>query len=149
MLKPTPDPKGYLRLGFSINGKLHRFKLHRLVAQTFIPNPDNLPQVNHKDENKTNNSVDNLEWCNNAYNHGYGTRDQRAKNTLTNRKNLSLPVLCVETGIVYPSIMEAQRQTGARNIGGCCSGNRHTAGGYHWKYATNMRRVNGYMQDVG
>lgn len=148
LLAPHPDGKGYLRVKFWENRKGYTFKVHRLVAQAFIPNPDNLPQVNHKDETKDNNSVDNLEWCDNTYNHGFGTRDERAKKTLTNRKNLSLPVLCIETGIVYPSIREAYRQTGAKNIYMCCSGIRHTAGGYHWKYATNMRRINGYMQEV-
>lgn len=148
LLTAHPDKKGYLRVTFWKDNKGHTYKVHRLVAQAFIPNPLNLPQVNHRDENKENNSVDNLEWCDNTYNHGFGTRDERAKQTLTNRKNLSLPVECIETGIIYPSIMEARRQTGLRNISECCRGNRHTAGGFHWKYATNKRRINGIIQEV-
>ena len=148
LLTPKHDTKGYLRVSFSEKGKGHTFKVHRLVAQAFIPNPLNLPQVNHKDENKENNAVENLEWCDNSYNRNYGTRNERSNKALMNRKNESVPVQCIETGVVYPSIREAYRQTGAKNIGQCCIGKRNTAGGCHWKYATNLRRINGYMQEV-
>lgn len=148
LLTPQPDKKGYLRVKFWENNKGYTFKVHRLVAQAFIPNPNNLPQVNHKDEDKKNNTVENLEWCDGIYNLNYGTRKERSDKALTNRLNLSLPVICVETGIEYPSIQEARRQTNIRNIGMCCSGNRHSAGGFHWKYATNRRRINGYMQEI-
>ena len=148
ILKVHPDSKGYLRVKFSRHNKGYTFKVHRLVAQAFIPNPNNMPQVNHIDENKLNNSFDNLEWCDNTYNHNYGTRDERARKTLTNRENESLPVKCIETGIIYPSICEAVRKTHIRNIGECCRGNRRKAGGLHWEYATNKRRINGYIQEV-
>ena len=74
--------KGYYQVSLWKNGKRKIFLVHRLVAQTFIPNPDNLPQVNHKDENKLNNCVNNLEWCTQAYNNSYGTRLQRVSSTL-------------------------------------------------------------------
>lgn len=64
----------YLRINLHKNGKNTHHKIHRLVAEAFIPNPKNLPQVNHKDEDKFNNCVDNLEWCTNWYNSNYGTR---------------------------------------------------------------------------
>lgn len=69
--------KGYKRVVLSKNGKTKRYFVHRLVAMTFIPNPDDLPIVNHKDENKTNNNVNNLEWCTHEYNVNYGTRNER------------------------------------------------------------------------
>ena len=64
---------GYLDVGLSNCGAGNIFKVHRLVAEAFIPNPNNLRMVNHKDENKTNNCVDNLEWCNNQYNVNYSS----------------------------------------------------------------------------
>lgn len=73
---------GYLKVVFSKNGIVKKYLVHRLVAQAFIPNPDNLPQVNHKDEDKTNNMVDNLEWCTAKYNINYGTSKERRIETL-------------------------------------------------------------------
>lgn len=81
IMKPYRDSKGYLQIDLQLDGrKRHNrkhFVVHILVAQAFLPNPDNLPQVNHKDENKENNCVDNLEWCTNEYNEAYGTRVER------------------------------------------------------------------------
>ncbi len=148
LLTPKADKKGYLRVAFYENKKNNTFKVHRLVAQAFIPNPLNLPQVNHKDENKSNNTVDNLEWCDNHYNHEYGTREERVSKTMTNHVSDSVPVMCVETGIIYPSISEAARQTKAHNIFYCCTGKRNMSGGFHWKYATDLRRVDGRLQKV-
>lgn len=71
------NPKGYKMINVRYNRKHYTFKVHRIVAQTFIPNPNNLPEVNHKDEDKQNNSVDNLEWCTHQYNSAYGTRGER------------------------------------------------------------------------
>lgn len=74
------DKDGYPVVGLYFKGNLKLHKVHRLVAQTFLSNPDNLPQVNHKDEDKTNNMVDNLEWCTPGYNTNYGTRNIRVRN---------------------------------------------------------------------
>lgn len=82
ILNPEKDKDGYLQVILYNNGKIHQIKIHRLVAQAFIPNPQDLPQVNHKDEVKTNNSVDNLEWCNAKYNANYGSRNIRRRETL-------------------------------------------------------------------
>lgn len=77
ILKPKTDKDGYLIVNLSSNGKIKTHKVHRLVAQAFIPNPHNYPCVNHKDENPKNNCVDNLEWCTVAYNNNYGTKLER------------------------------------------------------------------------
>lgn len=138
ILKPQKDKYGYFFATLHRDGKRKMLKLHRLVANAFIPNQDNLPQVNHKDEIKTNNCVSNLEWCTNRYNINYGTRSKKVSKILTNRKDHSKRVFCVETGIIFPSINEAERITGIahQNITSCCKGKKkhRTAGGYHWKY---------------
>lgn len=81
IMKPSRTTKGYLQLDLQLDGRKRQNRVHlavhRLVARAFIPNPDNLPQVNHKDENKENNRVDNLEWCTNKYNSIYGTKSER------------------------------------------------------------------------
>lgn len=78
--------QGYLEVTLTHNNKRKYCKVHRLVAQTFIPNPDNLPQINHKDENPLNNNVENLEWCTAKYNCNYGTRNNRIYNKTSFRK---------------------------------------------------------------
>ena len=115
------------------------YTIHKLVAEAFIPNPDNLPEVNHKDENKLNNCADNLEWCDKKYNINYGY--SAVNRQIQNRErglSMSKKVLCVETGVIYSSIIEAYRQTGVgqKEIINVCKGKPHykTAGGYHWKY---------------
>lgn len=85
ILKPRYDSGKYLRVILTKNAIAKGFSIHRLVAQHFIPNPDNLPEVNHKDEKKENNNVDNLEWCTSKYNTNYGTRTERASKTATGK----------------------------------------------------------------
>lgn len=79
ILKLFADRLGYLRAQLYSNNKKKSFLVHRLVAEAFIPNPDNLPQVNHRDENPSNDNVDNLEWCDAKYNSNYGTRIDRIR----------------------------------------------------------------------
>lgn len=128
ILKPIKNTKGYLR--YNLCGK--NVSGHRLVAQKFIPNPDNLPQVNHINEIKTDNRVENLEWCTNHYNAHYGNHFNKIKEKQT--ANFGKPIKCVETGVIYPSIKEACRQNGIRhsNLQAVVQGRTRTAGGYHW-----------------
>ena len=125
-LKPAKEYKGYLRVDLHKDGKQKQHKVHRLVAFAFIPNPDNLPQVNHKDENKENNCVENLEWISGKDNCNYGTRNKR----------LGKAVYCVEQKTVYESVSAASRATNAAiaSISRCCKGRQLTAGGYHWEF---------------
>lgn len=131
LLKPRPHRAGYQLVVLSKNGKATGYSVHKLVAEAFIPNPDNLSEINHKDEDKANNRVDNLEWCTRIYNNTYGTMQQRKAEKL--RKS----VLCIETNIIYPSVREAAKQTGAdrSSISACCKGKQKTTKGYHWKYS--------------
>ena len=81
ILKEHITKFGYKRIGIYKNGVCRMHFVHRLVAEAFIPNPDNLPQVNHKNEDKINNNVDNLEWCDSKYNMNYGTRKEKERDT--------------------------------------------------------------------
>ena len=135
LLRAGKSSNGYLQVDLTNHNKsIKNFLIHRLVAQAFIPNPQNLPFVNHKDENKKNNREDNLEFCTQQYNNIYGTRIERAS------KSKSKPVLQYDkNGIFineYPSIKDAERHTGIykENICSVCKGKLKTAGGYVWRY---------------
>ena len=136
------DKQGYAIVSPCLNGKDKTMKVHRLVAMAFIPNPENKPQVNHKDEVKTNNAVDNLEWCDAFYNVNYGTKIERQKQTYKdnykNGKNKVVKkVFCVELNKTFDSITRAKEELGidASKITKVCKGKAETAGGFHWKYA--------------
>lgn len=158
ILKNKKHKGGYLRVGLCKEGKVKYFSVHRLVAQAFIPNPDNLPQVNHKDEVKTNNfvfvredgSVDfnksNLEWMTAKENMNYGTARERtvkARRGVYNTK-CSKPVAQKtkdgELVKIWPSVAEVQRQTGwsAGSIAACCRGIRKSLYGYRWSYTKDF-----------
>lgn len=130
-LKVEITRNGYLRVSLSNDVVQHkRFLVHRLVAQTFIPNPDNLPQVNHIDENKTNNSVENLEWCTALENLNHSDIIEKASEAKFKK------VKCVDTNEIYDSIKSACERLGLHhsNIVACCNGRRRTCGGMRWIY---------------
>ena len=157
ILSNVPDKYGYLIVSLCKNGKELAFKIHRLVALHFIENPNNYPQINHKDENKQNNRADNLEWCTAKYNNNYGTRTQRqseklkgkhrtedTKNKISNtRKDKGLAkgsknpasrkIKCITTDKEFNCIREAGEyykltDSQVRHITNCCRGKRNYSG---------------------
>ena len=129
ILKPRVV-QGYLRVNLCKNGIRRSYYIHRLVSTAFIPNPENLPQVNHLSEDKLNNSVENLEWCTAKENINYGTRNKRAS------EKHKKAVLCVELNQIFPSLSEAAEQLGLTKTNLSCvlTGRNKTAGGYHWEF---------------
>lgn len=124
---------GYLAVCLSKNGKWHCYLAHRLVAQTFIPNPENLKDVNHINEVKTDNRLENLEWLSHKDNMNFGTARERAL------KKIRKPVVQVDkvTGEIierFPSGTEAIKKTGIKSIFNCTRGKQKSAGGYLWRY---------------
>lgn len=134
VLKQKLDRYGYPTVVLSVSHNERQYPtVHRLVAEAFIPNPDNLPCVNHKDEDKTNNRASNLEWCTAQYNTAYGTGIERSA------KNRSKPVLALKAGAIvarYPSITDAAKAVGVEDgyISAVLHGRQHTTGGYSWAY---------------
>lgn len=135
---------GYRRVKLC-NGGVNKVKMvHRLVAEAFIPNPQSLPFINHKDEVRSNNRVDNLEWCTRLYNMRYGNCVENIRKSHINNKKLSKPVSkCDLNGNIleiYPSQAEAARANGLwqSRISNCCLGKKKcvTHGGFKWKYIT-------------
>lgn len=132
--KLSKDSDGYYQTTLSIDGKNKTYKVHRLVAQVFVPNPNDLPMINHKDEDKTNNCVENLEWCDAKYNSNYGTATMRRANKRSKK------VMMLKDGnviAIYPSLAEMSRLTGfsAGEVSQCCNGKLEQGYGYTWKYA--------------
>lgn len=136
ILKSYSNTDGYLQVDLYKQGKRKGFKIHRLVADTFLDNPNNYEEVNHIDEDKTNNHVTNLEWCTHFYNMNYGTRTDRAKDK--QKIAQCKKVLCITTNTIYNSIKEASQilNISSSNICYCCNGKRKTCGGLKWKYVS-------------
>lgn len=130
LLKPFLMKKGYLEVSLWINNKRKTFRVHKLVAETFIPNPNNFSQINHKDENKTNNDITNLEWCTPQYNHDYGARNLKTKKKIC-QMNMEGNVIKIWDGIVD---IEKELHLFGSNITSVCKGRRKTYKGYKWKY---------------
>lgn len=132
-LKQTLCKNGYLYVGLHKNKIRKNILVHRIVAEAFIPNPNNLPEVNHKDENPQNNSVNNLEWCDSRYNKNYGTSIQRRKEKLS--KKVYQYTLDGELVREWISATEAGRNGFSQsNINNCCLGKAKTYKGFRWSY---------------
>ena len=127
ILKSGKKRDGYLLVCLYKDGQRKFLLVHRLVAESFIPNPNNLETVNHKDEVKTNNAASNIEWMTRADNKRYSA-------------NKAVQMIDKQTGellATFPSTNEADRVTGIHqgNISECCRGKRKSAGGYIWRYS--------------
>lgn len=136
IIKPYTDTYGYKVVKLR-NGKTRKmFFVHRLVATSFICNPNNLPVVNHKDENKENNHSDNLEWCTEKYNTNYGSGKFRKANTW--KKRIEQLTLDGKHVAFYDSAADLERLTGGKynrkNISMAARGANKTAYGYKWIY---------------
>ena len=138
ILKPGKT-KGYLFVRLYKNHISKKFTVHRLVAMAFIPNPNNLPMINHKDECKTNNIPENLEWCDASYNNSYGTLPERQS-----QKQLNDPIKSKKVyqytldGVlvrVWSSVNEVARNGfSLGHVAACCRGERKSHRGYRWSY---------------
>ena len=152
ILKACNYSHGYKYVNLYSEGVLKKFLIHRLVAETFIDNPNNYSQVNHRDENKSNNKLENLEWCTVKYNSNYGTRNIRRIRAQKGQSRSSISgsrhpkarkVQCITTGKKFNCIKEAAEYyyIDRRSISQCCKGKRKS-GGKHpvteeklkWKY---------------
>jgi hypothetical protein len=132
----------YYNVGLYNNRIKKHIKIHRLVAETFLSNPNNYDCINHKDENKYNNNVNNLEWCTRKYNNNYGTRLNKISKSLINNPKICKKVNQYDKNHNFikqwESTMEIERKLGIKNthISDCCLKKEHykTAGGYIWEY---------------
>ena len=138
ILKSAKNTRGYLQVQLSKNGKRKWFFIHRLVAEVFLENPENLPQVNHIDEDKTNNRVENLEWKSHKDNNNHGTRNERISKANTNGKKtkrvlqLSLDGELIK---VWESTQECGRNGFCQSsVVDCCLGKQKTHKGFRWEY---------------
>ena len=142
LLSPYHNSNGYISIDLCKNGKVHKLRVHRLVAITFLPNPNNLPIVNHKDENKLNNNVNNLEWCNYSYNLSYGSRAEKMFQTRKERNRINAQKQVIQYDLQgniiseFNSISEASKSTNMScgAIWQSCNQGCITNKLYKWKY---------------
>lgn len=129
-LEPCDNGNGYLRFNWSTGKCRKTVYVHRLVAEAFIPNPMGYLEVNHIDEDKSNNSVDNLEWCNRDYNTHYGTRIKRSSS------KRERPIECIDTGVIYPNFKSVltELNVGKTALSNCLNGRSKSCSGMRWRY---------------
>lgn len=146
---------GYVECTLRNGKRIKLMKVHRIVAEAFIPNPQNLSSVNHKDEDKTNNHIDNLEWCTHKYNSNYGTRNKRIKSSLSNaHKNglynnsyrlKSKPIIGISLSdnstIFFKKSLDLEKQGFERHIvSKCCRNLRLDYKGYKWMFLSDYEK---------
>lgn len=147
ILKQKMDRNGYFLVGLSKEGKKKHYLVHRIVASAFIPNPNNLPIINHIDEVKTNNCANNLEWCTQKYNINFGTTKERISKTLKGKILHQKPIVqLTKSGLiigVYESASQVERELNINHttISKCCNGKRKTCGGFKWKYLDELKNA--------
>lgn len=142
--KQEETKDGYMRVLLCYYGKHYHCAVHRLVAQAFIPNPEESPCINHKDENTKNNCVENLEWCTWKYNSNYGTLPNRISERMQREHPCRKKVYQYSLNGIplneFNSAKEAAAKVGCVSvdmIGRACRGQAKTAGGYKWSYKQN------------
>ena len=144
VLKPWKTKDGYMSVNLCKDGNRKDYLVHRLVAQAFIPNPDNLPEVNHIDENKENNQVNNLEWCDHKQNCNHGTRNQRSAEVRINDSKQSDIVLQMTLDYTLVKEWSSVRECGRNGfsisvVSRCCNNKYGKQGnvykGYRWMFA--------------
>ena len=130
LLKQSKDRYGYMFVKLCKNGIQKAYKVHRLVATSFCEGADYFQEVNHMDEDKTNNHYTNLEWCTNDYNINYGSRNK--KSSESHKKK----VRCVELDMIFDSVTEASRYVNISrpNLSNCLCGRCNLCAGFHWEY---------------
>ena len=161
VMKLKLHKSGYMKVELCKNGEAQQFLIHRLVAIAFIPNPNNLPVVNHRDECKTNNCIENLEWCTVKYNSQYSAKPhseetkQKISESHKGHKNpKAKKVICLETKRIFNCTVEASEWCHG-NVSMCCRGRNKTAGKHpetgqclHWQFLDDYKRQLRMQSDV-
>lgn len=146
VLKFNVGKNGYLYVNLSKNGCEKHYYVHRLVAKHFIPNPNNYNEINHKDENKSNNFVKNLEWCTHKENMNYGSLKNKIIQTKTKQLGKPINQYDLNNNLIkgWESSHQIERvlKIPHQNIIRCCKNKVKTAGGYKWKYKTEYNVAN-------
>lgn len=137
ILSKRKKQNGYIIVTLSKDSKEQKCYVHRLVAQAFIPNYKNCKEVNHIDENKLNNSTNNLEWCDRKYNCNYGTRNQKRYKEILQYDLLDNFIKEWDSLKSIKKYFNKKDSWG--NISACLTGRQNTAYGYKWKYKTSLK----------